>query len=202
MTKVVAIMSMSLDGYVADANDGVAEADRVLGDVEVATASTTSGMTFHVQPRSADHPRGLTTEVGAMLTGRRTFEVAEGWGGQHPWETSRFRRHPPGARRLATARLDSPVRHRRHRKRRCSSESGCRPEVRGSARCRDDPAVPERRSARRDPHRSGCCVARRRSAAIRPPSRTHRPSSGIRQSSPVRVSRTCAIPCTRRRPRG
>jgi len=25
MTKVVAIMSMSLDGYVADANDGVAE---------------------------------------------------------------------------------------------------------------------------------------------------------------------------------
>jgi hypothetical protein len=41
MTKVVAIMSMSLDGYVADANDGVAEvfAWYFSGDVEVSTAS-------------------------------------------------------------------------------------------------------------------------------------------------------------------
>ena len=42
MTKMVAIMSMSLDGYVADANDGV---DEVFdwyfsGDVEVSTASS------------------------------------------------------------------------------------------------------------------------------------------------------------------
>ena len=50
MTKVVAIMSMSLDGYVADANDGVAEVFDwyFAGDVDVPTASTTSGMTFHV----------------------------------------------------------------------------------------------------------------------------------------------------------
>jgi len=41
MTKVVAIMSMSLDGYVADANDGVAEVFDwyFSGDVEVPTAS-------------------------------------------------------------------------------------------------------------------------------------------------------------------
>jgi hypothetical protein len=45
MSKVVAIMSMSLDGYVADANDGVAEVFDwyFSGDVEVSTASTTSG---------------------------------------------------------------------------------------------------------------------------------------------------------------
>ena len=30
MTKVVAIMSMSLDGYVADANDGVTEVPRLV----------------------------------------------------------------------------------------------------------------------------------------------------------------------------
>ncbi len=56
MAKVVAIMSMSLDGYVADANDGVAEVFDwyFSGDVEVSTASTTSGMTFHVSPPSAD----------------------------------------------------------------------------------------------------------------------------------------------------
>jgi dihydrofolate reductase len=92
MTKVVAIMSMSLDGYVADANDGV---DEVFdwyfsGDVEVPTPSTPSDMTFHVSPPTADHLRDLTTEVGAMLTGRRTFERADGWGGRHPWDIPAF----------------------------------------------------------------------------------------------------------------
>jgi dihydrofolate reductase len=87
MTKVIAIMSMSLDGYVADANDGVAEVFDwyFSGDVEVPTASGTSGMTFRVSAPSAEHLRSLTAEVGAMLTGRRTFERADGWGGRHPW---------------------------------------------------------------------------------------------------------------------
>jgi dihydrofolate reductase len=85
MTKVVALMSMSLDGYVADANDGV---DEVFdwyfsGDVDFPIKSPTMEMTFRVSPPSADHLRGLMTEVGAMLTGRRTFERADGWGGQH-----------------------------------------------------------------------------------------------------------------------
>jgi len=92
MTKVVALMSMSLDGFVADANDGV---DEVFdwyfsGDVEVATTSETMRMAFHVSQPSAEHLRSLQAEVGAMLTGRRTFEVADGWGGQHPWDVPAF----------------------------------------------------------------------------------------------------------------
>jgi dihydrofolate reductase len=55
------------------------------GDVEVPVASPTMSMAFHVSPPSADHLRGLIAELGAMLTGRRTFERADGWGGQHPW---------------------------------------------------------------------------------------------------------------------
>jgi dihydrofolate reductase len=92
MSKVVAIMSMSLDGYVADANDGVDEVFDwyFAGDVEVPTASGTSGMTFRVSPPSADHLRSLVAEVGAMLTGRRTFERASGWGGRHPWDVPAF----------------------------------------------------------------------------------------------------------------
>lgn len=87
MGKVIALMSMSLDGYVADENDGV---DEVFdwyfsGDVEVPIASATMEMTFRVSPPSADHLQGLMAEVGAMLTGRRTFERADGWGGRHPW---------------------------------------------------------------------------------------------------------------------
>ena len=92
MTKVVAIMSMSLDGYVADANDGVAEVFDwyFSGDVEVSTGSMSPGMTFQVSPPSADHLRGLMAEVGAMLTGRRTFDAADGWGGRHPWDVPAF----------------------------------------------------------------------------------------------------------------
>ncbi len=92
MTKVIAIMSMSLDGYVADANDGVGEVFDwyFSGDVEVPTASASSGMTFRVSPPSAEHLRGLVAEIGAMLTGRRTFEVAGGWDGQHPWDIPAF----------------------------------------------------------------------------------------------------------------
>jgi dihydrofolate reductase len=87
MSKVVALMSMSLDGYVADQNDGV---DEVFdwyfsGDVEVPNSSPTMAMTFHVSAPDGDHLRGLMAEIGAMLTGRRTFERADGWGGQHPW---------------------------------------------------------------------------------------------------------------------
>src|SRR6478735_4023211 len=86
-SKVVAIMSMSLDGYVADRNDGVAEVFdwyTSSGDVEIHTGGS-DAMTFHVSQRSADHLHGLISELGAMLTGRRTFDKAQGWGGNHAW---------------------------------------------------------------------------------------------------------------------
>ena len=87
MSKVVAIMSMSLDGYVADHNDGVAEVFNWYmnsGDVEFNTGGS-DPMTFKVSEPSAEHLRGLWSELGAVLTGRRTFDKAEGWGGNHAW---------------------------------------------------------------------------------------------------------------------
>ena len=87
MSEVVAIMSMSLDGYVADLNDGVAEVFDwyfTSGDVEIHTGGS-DPMTFKVSGPSAEHLRGLTSGLGAVLTGRRTFDVAEGWGGNHAW---------------------------------------------------------------------------------------------------------------------
>lgn len=99
MSKVVALMSMSLDGYVADPDDGV---DEVFdwyfsGDVEVVTPSR--AFTFRVSPPSAEHLKGLMAEVGAMLTGRRTFDRANGWEGRHPFDVPAFvvtRRVPEG----------------------------------------------------------------------------------------------------------
>ena len=65
MSKVVAIMSMSLDGYVADLNDGVAEVFdwyTSSGDVEIRTGGG-DAMTFHVSQPSADHLHGLEQAV-------------------------------------------------------------------------------------------------------------------------------------------
>ena len=87
MSKVIALMSMSLDGYVADPNDGVDEVfDWYFSSGDVAfEAGGANPMTFHVSEPSAAHLRALWPELGAVLTGRRTFEVAGGWGGNHAW---------------------------------------------------------------------------------------------------------------------
>ena len=85
--QVVAIMSMSLDGYVADLDDGVAEVfDWYVnsGDVEINTGGA-APMTFRMSEASAGHVRGVTSGLGALITGRKTFEVADGWGGNHAW---------------------------------------------------------------------------------------------------------------------
>jgi dihydrofolate reductase len=87
VSKVIALMSMSLDGFVADRDDGVAEVfDWYMssGDVEFHTGGS-DPMTFRVSPSSAEHLRGIWSELGAVLTGRRTFEVADGWNGNHAW---------------------------------------------------------------------------------------------------------------------
>lgn len=87
MSKVIAIMSMSLDGYVADLNDGVTEVFGWYfnsGDVEFHGGGA-DPMTFKVSGPSAEHLRHLWSELGAVLTGRRTFDKAHGWGGNHAW---------------------------------------------------------------------------------------------------------------------
>lgn len=87
MSKVIGLMSMSLDGFVADSEDGVGDVfDWYFnsGDVEFNTGGA-DPMTFKVSAASAAHLREFTSGLGAMLTGKRTFEVAHGWDGNHAW---------------------------------------------------------------------------------------------------------------------
>ena len=87
MSKLIGLMSMSLDGFVADRDDGVGEVfDWYFhsGDTEF-RAGGSDAMTFKVSAPSAEHLRGLWSELGAVLTGRRTFDKAGGWGGNHAW---------------------------------------------------------------------------------------------------------------------
>ena len=84
MATVIADMSMSLDGFVADSDD---RTDQVFGwffggDTPVPTANP--HVTFQVSEASARELREGLANVGALISGRRTFDLAGGWGGAHP----------------------------------------------------------------------------------------------------------------------
>jgi dihydrofolate reductase len=90
MASVIANMSMSLDGFVADPSDSV---DLLFGwyftgTVPVKTAD--QRLTFQLSDASAKHMRKVQESVGAVICGRRLFDVAGGWGGQHPMGVPAF----------------------------------------------------------------------------------------------------------------
>jgi len=195
MSKVVAIMSMSLDGYVADLNDGVGEVfDWYFhsGDVEFHTGGS-DPMTFKVSGPSAEHLRALTSGLGAMLTGRRTFEVAHGWGGNHAWGPAFVLTHhvPAGwPRPNSTVHfvLDGIE----------SAETGQdrrRRKVRWRPRRRHHPAMPECWPPRRDPRRRRGGSAWLGSPTLRPP-RRHASRFGQPDGDPGRRRHTPALPGT------
>jgi dihydrofolate reductase len=84
MGKVLAEMSMSLDGYVADPSDGVNELHAWYGSGDVQTPAGDSGFTFRTSEGSAEVLRDAMASSGALITGRRNFDIAAGWGGAHP----------------------------------------------------------------------------------------------------------------------
>ena len=92
MSKVVLELSMSLDGFIAGPNDGP---DNGLGDGGDALFQWYSSgdtdfplpgtdMVFKVSRASAEFLRPSWMNIGASITGRRTFDIAHGWGGNPP----------------------------------------------------------------------------------------------------------------------
>lgn len=84
MGNVLSHMTMSLDGYVADPNDNPGELFDwyEAGDVNVPNPS--EDVTFQVDDASADVLGDLTGGTGALVAGRRLFDIADGWGDNHP----------------------------------------------------------------------------------------------------------------------
>ncbi|MBO3750356.1 dihydrofolate reductase family protein [Streptosporangiaceae bacterium NEAU-GS5] len=84
MSKVITAASMSLDGFIAGPHETGFEhlfAWHNNGDVEIPSADTR--WSFHVSEASAGHVRGWF-DTGALVVGRRLFDVTQGWGGSHP----------------------------------------------------------------------------------------------------------------------
>jgi dihydrofolate reductase len=82
MATVVADMSMSLDGFVAGPNDEVDEVFSWITAGDVAVESENPDLEYKVDEASADELQGAN--VKALVIGRRTFDLAGGWGGRHP----------------------------------------------------------------------------------------------------------------------
>ena len=92
MGKVATGLSMSLDGFIAGPNDGPGQplgegGERLFewfsaGDTEYGLPGTE--MVFRVSQQSAEMLREAHAGMGAFVTGRRTFDLANGWGGSPP----------------------------------------------------------------------------------------------------------------------
>ena len=92
MGKVATGLSMSLDGFIAGPNDGtgqpLGEGGEGLfawysgGDTEYGLPGTE--MVFRVSEQSAEMLREAHAGMGAFVTGRRTFDISNGWDGSPP----------------------------------------------------------------------------------------------------------------------
>jgi dihydrofolate reductase len=90
VSKVVIDMSMSLDGFVAGPDDGKAHPLGTHGGEHVFDWYSSGEHEVH-HPLFRPAPGANTEQVelvfkqaGAYIFGRRTYEIANGWGGAHP----------------------------------------------------------------------------------------------------------------------
>src|SRR3954447_23807326 len=84
MSKVIANMSMSLDGFIADPADGIDQLFGWMGNGEVEVPTAVEWATFRMSPASAEYMRAAMESVGALVAGRHLFDITHGWGGTHP----------------------------------------------------------------------------------------------------------------------
>lgn len=84
MAEVISSATMSLDGFIALQDDGVGAlfAWYHAGEIEVPSANP--AVAFRLTPESATHWRRWVDGLGAVVVGRRLFDITDGWGGRHP----------------------------------------------------------------------------------------------------------------------
>ena len=86
MGTISAGFSMSLDGFIAGPNDDVQRlfAWIALGDTDLSLASGDTDFELKVSAESAESFEATIQSTGAIVSGRRMFDVAGAWGGKHP----------------------------------------------------------------------------------------------------------------------
>ncbi|HKB47470.1 MAG TPA: dihydrofolate reductase family protein [Ktedonobacterales bacterium] len=84
MATVLADMTMSLDGFIADPHDEVGPLFDWFQAGPVTTPSASEQLSFQTDEASAEQLRDALTSVGALICGRRLFDLTNAWGGRHP----------------------------------------------------------------------------------------------------------------------
>ncbi len=86
MAKVSTGFSMSLDGFVAGPQDDVSLVFMWMtsGDTDLTLSRGDRDIELKVPSKSAEMFQGANKQLGALVAGRRLFEITGGWGGRHP----------------------------------------------------------------------------------------------------------------------
>ena len=84
MGKVISHMTMSLDGFIANPDDTPGELFDWYQDGGTSVESANDDITLDVDEASAVALRELVEQTGALIAGRRLFDITDGWGDQHP----------------------------------------------------------------------------------------------------------------------
>lgn len=84
MATVTAAFSMSLDGFIADPSDGVGPLFEWYENGDVPIDWPGNDMVSHVTEPSARYLEHLIASTGALVVGRRIFDLTNGWDGKHP----------------------------------------------------------------------------------------------------------------------
>lgn len=84
MGQVVSNLSMSLDGFIEDANGSVETLFEWYSAGPVEVKSANPDIPFRLAADDAAFFRQTIESIGALIAGRRLFDVAHGWNGVHP----------------------------------------------------------------------------------------------------------------------
>ncbi|GGM12546.1 deaminase [Nakamurella endophytica] len=79
----MAAATMSLDGYIATADNGIGHLFDWYDVGPVTVPTVTPGLTFHLTETSAGYWQRWTSQLGALVCGRVLFDVTDGWNGRH-----------------------------------------------------------------------------------------------------------------------
>jgi dihydrofolate reductase len=115
MGQVGAGFTMSLDGFIAGPND---EVDPIFNWYENGDTPYIypGGMQVKVSAASTQVLDEIIRETGAIVTGRRLFDITNGWGGQHPADVPIFvpeewiKEHPDAPFTFVTDGVESAIR--------------------------------------------------------------------------------------------
>ena len=86
MGTISAGFSMSLDGFIAGENDDVSRVFAWMsqGDTDMNVPSGDTVFELQMSEEDAGNYQEQMTQIGAIISGRRMFDVAGAWGGSHP----------------------------------------------------------------------------------------------------------------------